>query len=280
MANLASLRSPDLLNALSEGLQLVAEHVGALEQVAQRQEGPAAARAVEVLRVVSDEEAGKFLILLDAVRAAHADPGVKAEQLRKAGNHIAKGIYVRAVDIRPADFAELVRFANGLRVSHYLDGPNDVDWIFRNEIESEREEKLYVDHVATDDGDLWISPSRYDDSGPDYPSGAVELVLAMSRAGFASIDVLSAIADLWRSFQPVPEMHWSDCRELNCETIEHVPTDVVDDTLSDDDVSRIINTWPFPMYELDLRKIDVDLNELRERQRNWHPDVGLYDDYY
>ena len=280
MANLASLRPAELLGALAEGLGLVVEHVAALEQIAGRQEGPGAARAVEVLRVVSDEEAGKFLILLDVARCADAEPALKADQLRKAGNHIAKGIYQRAVDIRPADFAELLRFAKGLRASHYLDGPNDVDWIFRNEIEAEREEKLYVDYVATDDGDSWYSPSRYDDVGPDYPSGAVELVLAMSRAGFCSVEVLMAMVEAWRDFRPQPETHWSECRDLNRATLERIPAEVVDADLSDQEISRIVNTWPFPMYDVDLRKIDVKLEELRERQRNWSPDGWGRGDYY
>lgn len=280
MANLAALGAAELLGTLAEGLSLVAEHVAALEQIAGRQEGPAAARAVEVLHVVSDEEAGKFLILLDVARCAEAESALKADQLRKASNHIAKGVYQRAVDIRPADFAELLRFAKGLRASHYLDGPNDVDWIFRNEIEAEREEKLYVDYVSTDDGDSWYSPRRYDDLGPDYASGAAELVLAMSRAGFCSTEVLTTIAEVWRDFRPEPETQWSDCRELNRATLERIPADVVDPELSDEDVSRILNTWTFPMYDVDLRKIDVKLDDLRERQRNWSPDGWGRGDYY
>lgn len=256
---------------------LVAEHVATLEQIAIRQEGPAAARAVEVLRVVSDEEAGKFLILLDVARCANAEPALKADQLRKASNHIAKGIYQRAVDIRPADFAELLRFTKGLRASHYLDGPNDVDWIFRNEIEAEHEEKLYVDYVSTDDGDSWYSPRRYDDLGPDYASGAAELVVAMSRAGFCTTEVLTTIAEVWRDFRPEPETQWSDCRELNRATLERI---LVDPELSDEDVSRILNTWTFPMYDVDLRRIDVKLDDLRERQRNWSPDGWGRGDYY
>src|SRR6266540_1176562 len=92
-AKLAQLRPPELVEALAEGMGLIAEHVASLEAVAERQEGPAAARAVEVIRVVSDEEAAKFLILLDVARALFTDPSVKAAQLKKSYNHIAKGIY-------------------------------------------------------------------------------------------------------------------------------------------------------------------------------------------
>jgi hypothetical protein len=80
----------------------------------------------------------------------------------------------------------LVRYVDLLRRNYYLDGPNDVDWLFRNEIMAEREERLYVDYVETDDGDMWISPRRYDGIGPRYASGAVELVGALSRAGMSN----------------------------------------------------------------------------------------------
>jgi hypothetical protein len=278
MANLASLRLPALLDALAEGLRLVAEHVSAIERIAEAQDGRSA-RAVEVLRVVSDEEAGKYLILLDVARAAYADASVKADQLRRAGNHLAKGIYARSVDINPADFAELVRFVHGLRLSHYLDGPNDVDWIFRNRIEAEREEKLYVDYVASDDGDMWITPRRYDDIGPDNPSGAVKLVLAMSRAGFSNAIVLAAVADVWRSFLPEPRTTWGECRELNRATIESIPVEVTDEELGEDDIARILETWPFPMHGVEMTKIEVDLEELRQRQREWDPDGRTRNDY-
>ena len=39
------------------------------------------------------------------------------------------------------------------------------------------------------------------------------------------------------------------------------------------DVYRwIASEWQIPMYALDLSKIKVDLETLRDRQRNWSPD--------
>src|SRR5438876_10031604 len=58
-------------------MALTAEHVAALERIAERQEGPGTPRAVEAIRVISDQEAGKFLIRLDAARVARADAGVR-----------------------------------------------------------------------------------------------------------------------------------------------------------------------------------------------------------
>lgn len=277
---LASLRVPELLEALGEGMALVAEHVAALERVAERQEGPETPRAIEAIRVISDEEAGKFLILLDAARAAYADARVKEDQLRRTGHHIAKGIYARTADIRPATFGELVNFANRLRRSHYLDGPNDVDWIFRNEIEADREERLYVDYLETDEGDMWLSPQRFDSLGARYPSGAVELVSSLVRAGFCNSRALAIVGEVWRGFSPVAETHWVENQRLSRATLEGLPEDVVNPALTDDDVTRILTTWTFPLYKADLTRSKEDLDRLRERQRDWDPYGWDVTDYY
>lgn len=155
----------------------------------------------------------------DQRRCAYLDAAKKRDQLKRCADHIAKGIYARVADIRPADFAELVRYVDLLRRNYYLDGPNDVDWLFRNEIMAEREERLYVDYVETDEGDMWISPRRYDDIGPRYASGAVELVGALSRAGMSDERALHVVADIWRDFQPVPDTHWQENVELTRATL-------------------------------------------------------------
>lgn len=275
---LASLPVPQLLDELCEGMTLVAEHVAALERAAERQAGRQTPRAVEAIRVISEEEAGKFLILLDVARAAYDEARVKADQLRRAANHVAKGIYTRAADIRPATFGELLRFADGLRRSHYLDGPNDVDWIFRNEIESEREDRLYVDYVETDDGDMWLSPSRFDDLGARYPSGAVELVAALARGGFCNSRVLALVANVWRDFTPVAGTHWMENERLTRSTLEQLPAEVIDPEATSEDLTRILVSWTFPLYHVDLTPIVEDLDRLRERQRDWSPyGDGAYD---
>ena len=83
-----------------------------------------------------------------------------------------------------------------LRTSHYLDGPNDIDWIFRNEIEARREELLYVDYVSSDNGDRWQSPQQWDIVGIGPPPTAVELVGAMHRTGFSTPAGLQIVTDV------------------------------------------------------------------------------------
>lgn len=277
---LASHSRPALLEELAEGMALLVEHVSALERAAETLRGQETPRAVEAIGVIADEEAAKFLILLDVARCAYEDARVKRDQLKRTSSHVAKGIYARAVDIRPADYAEVLRFVDGLRRSHYLDGPNDVDWIFRNEIEAEREERLYVDYVETDEGDMWISPARLDGLEARYPSGAVELVGALSRAGVCDPRALHVVADAWRDVQPEPKTRWSENEKFTLATLERFPAEVVDDALNDEDIRRILETWTFPLYGADMRIVEEDLERLRDRQRNWDPDGRSLADYY
>ena len=145
---LASLSPSKLCSALSQGMALIAEHVATLSAAAAAENGPGGARATAAVSVVADEEAAKYLILLDAARAARLPAEIRSRQLRRCSLHIPKGVYAEVVDIRPDRFDELIGYVDSLRVTHYLDGPNDVDWVFRNRVEESREDRLYVDPVS------------------------------------------------------------------------------------------------------------------------------------
>jgi len=271
---LADYAEPDLLAALAEGMSLIAEHVAALETAAQHQTGPYAARAAAAIRVVADDEAGKYLVLLDVARCARQTVDHKKRQLRRCGNHVAKGTYAKAVDMRPATYRELIRYVGQLRQSHYLDGPNDVDWIFRNEIEAEREDRLYVDFVDTDEGTDWISPERFDTLGFDMPSGAVRLVAAMHQAGFSTPTGLSIVADVWRDFVPEDDTHWGEVANRSRETLKRMEAAGVPAQATEADQYRIVDTWSYPLHqtapEKGKEKAEVDPNDLR-RQQEWDP---------
>jgi hypothetical protein len=49
------------------------------------------------------------------------------------------------------------------RKEFYLDGPNDVDWIFYNDILRTREETIYVDFVENDGQHVWHDPTVLDE---------------------------------------------------------------------------------------------------------------------
>ena len=124
---------------------------------------------------------------------------------------------------------------------------------------------------------MWISPRRYDDLGPRYASAAVELVGALSRAGMADARALQVVSEVWRDFQPVPDTHWQENIKLTRATLEQLPEEVVSADLSDGDVRRIMQSWTFPLHSVDLKMSEEDVEQLRERQRDWDPDGGAFE---
>ena len=67
----------------------IVEHVCALERAAERLRGEETPRAVEAITAIADEEAGKFLILLDVTRCAYLDAAKKRDQLRVTRRSLA-----------------------------------------------------------------------------------------------------------------------------------------------------------------------------------------------
>src|SRR6266511_1223259 len=144
--SLSTLSDAKLFQQLAMGMTLLAEHARTLERSVATLLEAKQIRGAAPLRALAEEEAAKFLILLDVARCPRKQ-GIRSKQLDRFHNHLAKGIYARVTEIRPATYGEVRKYVNVLRLSHYLDGPNDVDWIFRNEIEAQREEGLYVDFI-------------------------------------------------------------------------------------------------------------------------------------
>jgi AbiV family abortive infection protein len=149
--DLANIRNDhEFFQELSEGLSLVAENASKLNDAIELLSSQKQFRAARVLLSVAEEEAAKYLILLDAARCPRHPQHLLPRQLGYFNSHLAKGIYAEASWWRVATFDDLRQHVDRERASHYLDGPSDVDWIFRNAILRRREERLYVDYVEVD----------------------------------------------------------------------------------------------------------------------------------
>lgn len=269
-ARLAQLSDADFLVAVADGLRHIGSWIDDLERWA-NQLATGDAAGADVLRVTADEEAGKFLILVDAVRSPRTHK-TWSRQLKRCHDHLAKGIYSEACDYRPPTYGDLLEYVRPLRFSHYLDGPNDVDWIFRNQIEARREERLYVDYVSTDEGEEWLVPNRDDHlSSSSLPSAAVQTVGALRKAGTTSPEGLRVLADVWRPLTVEPAMRYSELTSAISETLAVLRDRGCADELGDGDAAVLVDRWPFPLYSADLSLIDADLDALREQQRRWTP---------
>ena len=181
-------------------------------------------RASEVMRGIAEEEAAKFLILMDYVRCPlHSEH--RAQVLKRFYGHVAKRVHAMACSYeRIASFGELSNFVEDECRPLYLDGPNGIDWIFPNSIAAEREQRLYVDYVQDiidpSSDCFWTVPPAPSSWASRYATpGSVSLCRALLRAGAASADGLAEIADIWRGFVPEPDTDREQLRKL----ILHTP---------------------------------------------------------
>lgn len=130
---------------VARGLKLLGDYVSQLSKDARHMYDEDRSSAAGVLDIFAGEQAASFMILLDLVRAGwDAEQKNVNEQIKRFYNHLARGLYIDAYGGYPATLKELREYFYFLRRSHYLDGPNDVDWIFRNDILERREGLLYM----------------------------------------------------------------------------------------------------------------------------------------
>ena len=166
--NLEQLSDIDLLETLSEGMPLIVDNATSLDEIAQRLYRDGEFRASEVRRGFAEEEAAKVLILIDYVRCSRKS-GQRSQVLDRFYGHIAKRIHAMACEYpRIASFGELSDLVERECRPWYLDGPNDIDWIFPNAVWEKRKRDLYVDYVqdVTDGAGacFWIAPATPYDS--------------------------------------------------------------------------------------------------------------------
>lgn len=273
--DLSRLPDHDLFDSVAEGLTLILESAERLHEDSERLAVEGQFRGYQVLRAVAEEEASKFLILIDAIRCPRVPAKRWSEQLGRFHDHMSKGLYGWAYNCCPATLQQLQEYIDSKRQEFYLDGPNDVDWIFRNEILQRREEALYVDYVETDEGHVWLGPARYHLDDRPVPIGLVLPSLLVSQAlastGVSSSDGLAVLADVWRATPVSLNLHWAEIREVNRTTLDELKKNGVLRESPQEIYDRIIDRWQFPMYDLDLSMVEVKNETLRKLQQDWNP---------
>jgi hypothetical protein len=263
------------LTEIAEGLRLLAEQVetldGDLTVLAESKRW----RGLEMLSAQADEEAAKALILLDFMRMDQHDEEALARQLGRFYNHLARCIYAEMTHMSPADFAEVRTTVDTMRPSHYLDGPNDVDWIFRNQLLAHREESLYVDYIHEEEGERWVTPASNDVFMYPPPVAPVRrLVGSLNRLGAMSPGGLKIVAKHWTGVSLNDGTHWQETMRVNQAIVEElIDRRIPSSDATPEDGSFVVGQWPFPMGDLDLRELPVDLSELEAKRGRWSPDL-------
>ena len=137
--DLCQLADAELFGEVATGISHIVNNANRLDSAAAKLSENDHRHAARIVGNLAEEEAAKGLILLDAVRCPRNRSADRDRTLGYFYDHLAKGIYAEACGWRPADFAEVTRYVESERKEFYLDGPNDVDWIFPNRIDSSKQ---------------------------------------------------------------------------------------------------------------------------------------------
>lgn len=268
LTEILSMPKADRWPVLAEGLALLSEHVRVLRDDTESLIAAGRARSAAIIDAVAAGEAAKVLIILDLARLGWRDQAAAKLLIDEFSQHVPRGIYVEVAEARIATLPELREFVAGLRVSDYLDGPNEVDWVFRNRIEARREETFYVDFVVDDDGQRWVTPQTGTENVPIWaPSRVTDLVGAQSRLGLFSAEALVMISEVWEAIRLNDQTTWSEVAGLNREVLGRAWDREWSNTeTAKADWGTVIEQWPLPMYGVDLRRQQVPPAELAEQR--------------
>ena len=272
IADLAQLSDADRLAEIANGLRLVADSVLRLEADAQLLADENRARACNLLASLADEEAGKYLILLDAVRCPRNSPFFR-RQLTNFNHHLSKGLYAEACMLSPSDFGDVARYLEGQRRELYLDSDGELDWICRNSILHRRGTYMYVDYVRTDEGHFWEIPLEDALNLPALHTmrPAVALTKSLDEIGCSQVEALEVIAGIWRAVEITDAFHWTDLCAINHRTVAALRSKGLLRQRPSDVYQHVIDRWLFPLYTLDLTLIKNDPKTLRRSQSDHAP---------
>jgi hypothetical protein len=248
------------LEMLSDGLDQIVGYLGELADELTACGEHRLVRSSVLLRNVTREETGKFLILVDSCRTSRRNQRAITDQLTRAGDHLSKLIYAQIADYSLGSQKELTEAVELHRKQYHLDGPNGADFIMPNWLITEREAALYVDLVDYDGVLEWSGPFDRFGSAENVPK-AVLLVLALHRIGATSPTGLQHMYEIWRDFDPTTPSHHSEWVALNRAFVDRLAP------AGDDEATAaaqfVIREWPMPMVGIDVGLSEVDLDHLR-----------------
>ncbi|MFK0071894.1 hypothetical protein [Arthrobacter woluwensis] len=282
---IVNMKGPERLDVIGEGLARLGERVATLAQSVERLENSGDPSGAAALNVVCTEEAAKVLILLDIARVPHPKVLLNAA-CKYFYDHLARGIYARVHSGYPDHYGEIIRYVESLRVSHYLDGPTGADWIFRNDLQRERDAALYVDYEEVEPGVFsWTG------GDPEYlvtNQTLTDLILAMRASGMLTPVGATVVADTWKGAKIEPETRWDICRDLNVAALnrlfEHdlqavAPTARENFRAKRLTAGRIVaRRWTFPLLGLELTLENITKDEI-ERARTASYEQWMQEQY-
>jgi AbiV family abortive infection protein len=278
IADLGQLDDDHLFAEVATGMELCLKNALQLWQDAQHLCTNRRSQGFQIIKLLVEEEAAKVHILMDAARCPRLPNDRFLRQLKYFISHLARGLYAEYYQWASMDLTEAVRYLDRERQALYLDGPEDVDWIFRNAIEQRREEAIYVDYIAI--RDHWHDEHQWHCPNPEllgmylqnFMPPILQAANVLHQCGLTTPDAVRIVADVWRNAPPPETQTWRQIREVNLETLTRLDAQGLLPDVSEEIQGNLIRDWRAPLYPLDLRRIDVKRADLQEAQEQWVPD--------
>jgi hypothetical protein len=264
---LAQLSPVERLSFIAEGLPLIRDSAAGFWSAAKSlKQNP---REKDVLEGFAEEEAAKGLILMDVVRCPATLLGQRLPVMTSwFYNHLARLIYAKATRWKPVNTRQLQEYIDHSRQGHQLEGYAG-EYIMPNWEVFRRETQLYVDIASFEDGTpVWNAPVFHDRlQFGDFQPRSLAVVDALHHLGLTTEAGLRATAEVWGAVTFRDTQGSVEARRLTKELLNRAVSEGLPlDTASNDHVTTVYDAWQFPMYLMELRRIDVPLEDLRERQ--------------
>ncbi len=247
---------------IAEGLPQIFESAASLVRTSQTLE--AAPREAEILAGHAEEECAKILILIDIMRCPPARIASRiGPMMRWFYNHLARLLYAEAQGWYATDAAELQRYIDNERRSHYLEGEYS-EFIMPNWTLFRRETTLYADIAADEHGEpQWITPSSSHTGLPALVPMAFQVVDALAAFGVFTAQGLGVLHEVWSATAMVPETRWEVTRDNYRPLAERLDAaGLISERATEDHAGLLAHRWQMPMYELDFSQIPVPLEDL------------------
>jgi hypothetical protein len=225
-------------------------------------------RAKSILHGHAMEEAAKVLILFDIVRCPKRLRASRAGLMMKwFYDHLARLLYVQAQSWKPMHAAQLQEYLDLERASHSLEGAMG-EYIMPNWTLWSREGRLYADIVAYEDGEpQWSEPTEAVAPLQRAFNGAWQVCVSLQRVGAFTSAGLKIASEIWDAVNFEGETSWAEARTLTHTMLVALnDAGLVSEDATDDDVRTLYHNWQVPMYHLDFRRLDVDLETLKAAQ--------------
>jgi hypothetical protein len=232
---------------------------------------PEMPREAEVLRGFAAEEAAKILILVDLVRCPHklVPSRIKA-MVGWFYDHLARLLYAEAQSWKPITVGELRTYIDSERRSHYVDGFAG-EYIMPNSTVFNREAAMYADVLRYCDSEpSWNDPLSHLNPHPvlrAFKPQALRVAEALDALGLLTLEGLTLIAEVWSTIEFSDERNHTDWERLAQRTVERaIDSGLPSEAAKQEHLSILGRGWQAPMYHLDLRRLDVPLDQLKREQ--------------